>query len=256
MKIASLGLLAVAVFVPQFGFSADPELAGHWKLDDKAGNTALDSSAAKHAGKFFGEPGRTTGKFGGALAFNGKDSYVDIPNSKDLDQIQNGSYAIAAWFKPEMVPPGTTETANDAEFGIVLKGGWHEGLSYSRNKQFTMHHWLAGDADPVWNGIGTWEDEYQPGEWYHLVGVVDQKDRVVKIFVNGELRNTTEPWTSGAKSRDYEQQTWKIGVAAPGSDQYAWYAKGAVGDVRIYKGALTEEQVKSLYKAGANGTAK
>jgi hypothetical protein len=79
------------------------------------------------------------------------------------------------------------ETANDHEFGIVIKTGWHEGLSYNRNKQFVMAHWLAGGADSVWHGIGTWDAEYEPGSWYHLVGVVDQSERVVKIFVNGDL---------------------------------------------------------------------
>jgi hypothetical protein len=256
MKLASPVLLIAAVIVPQLGFAADPELAGHWKLDDKGGGTVLDSSAAKNPGKIVGQPDRTTGKFGGALSFNGKDNYVDIPNSKNLDQIQLGSYAVAAWFKPEVVPPGTDDAANDASFGIVMKTGWHEGLSYNHQKQFTFHHWLAGAADPVWTGIGTWEDEYEPGQWYHLVGVVDQQERVVKIFVNGELKRSSDPWDNGSKSRDYEQETWKIGVAGPGNEQYAWYAKGAIGDVRIYKGAMTEAQVKALFTTSAKGPEK
>ena len=90
----------------------------------------------------------------------------------------------------------------------------------------------------------------------HVVGVVDQKERLVKIFVNGVLKRTSDPWNDGAKSRDYEQQTWKIGVAAPGSDKYAWFAKGAIDDVRIYKEALTEDQIKALYNAGASGKEK
>lgn len=253
MRILFHFLLFAAVLAPRIGLSAEPQLAGHWKLDDSGGDTVVDSSAAKNHGQAVAHPGRTKGKIGGAFAFNGKDSYVEIRNSKDLEKIQDGSYSIAAWFQPEIVPPGTKDAANDAEFGIVIKTGWHEGLSYNRHKQFTMAHWLKGDAEPVWHGIGTWEDEYQPGQWYHVVGVVDQKERVVKIFVNGVLKRTSDPWTEGAQARDYEQQTWKIGVAGPGNDQYAWFARGAIDDVRIYKEALTEEQVKSLYSAGASG---
>jgi hypothetical protein len=78
----------------------------------------------------------------------------------------------------------------------------------------------------------------------------------VRIFVNGELKKKSDPWNKAAKTRDYEQQTWKIGVAAPGSDQYAWFAKGAIGDVRIYKGALTDGQVKALFDASAKREAK
>lgn len=256
MKSASLVLLLVVAFVPQLSFSAEPELAGHWKLDDKGGETVADRSAAKHSGKIVGQPSRTAGKFGEALSFNGKDNYVEVPNAAGLDKLQDGSYSIAAWFKPEMVPPGTEDAANDSEYGIVIKTGWHEGLSYNRHKQFTMTHWLQGDADPVWCGAGAWEHEFPPGVWYHVVGVVNQTERVVQLFVNGELKGTSDPWTNGAKSRDFEQQTWKIGVAAPGSDQYAWFAKAAIGDVRLYKGPLTEAQVLALFKAGVNGEAK
>jgi Concanavalin A-like lectin/glucanases superfamily len=253
MKIAAFALLTACVLVAQPGFAAEPELAGHWKLDDKEGGTVIDSSAAKNPGKIVAQPGRTTGKFGGAFTFNGKDSYVEIPNSKDLDQIQNGSYSIAAWFKPEIVPPGTEDAANDAGFGIVMKTGWHAGLNYNRQKQFTMAHWIQGATDPAWNGTGTWTDEYAPGEWYHVVGVVDQNERVVKLYVNGELKGTSDPWDKGAKTRDYEKQTWKIGVAGPANDKYAWFARGAIGDVRLYKGALTDGQVRALYDAGAKG---
>jgi hypothetical protein len=256
MKILFHILVFVAVLVPCVGWAAEPPLAGHWKLDDAEGEAVLDSSEAKNHAKAVARPGRTAGKNGGAFTFNGKDSFVEIPNSKDLDKIQHGNYAIAAWFKPEIAPPGTDATANDAEFGIVIKTGWHEGLSYNRSKQFIMTHWLTAGVEPVWNGIGTWEEEFAPGQWYHVVGVVDQKERVVKVFVNGELKGTTEPWTDGAKARDYEQQTWKIGAAGPGNDQYAWFARGAIDDVRIYKEVLTDEQIKALYNMGATGKDK
>ena len=173
-----------------------------------------------------------------------------------MDKIQEGSYTVAAWFKPEIAPPGTEDSANDAQYGIVIKTGWHLGLSYSNNKKFMMTHWLKGDTDPVWKGIGTWQDEYDPGQWYHLVGVVDQKEQVVKIYVDGELKGTSDPWDTGAKTRDYEQQTWKIGVAAPGSEKYAWFAKAMIDDVRIYNGALSDDQVQALYTAGSKGKEK
>lgn len=255
MQPTAIALVMITCLAPQMGFSAEPELIAHWKLDETKGGTVADSSPHRIEGKIAGEPGRVAGKIDGALAFNGK-SWVELPNSKTLDSIHSESYSIAAWFKPEIVPPGTEDAANDAQFGIVMKTGWHAGLSYSHNKQFTMTHWLKGDTDPTWNGTGTWEDEYEPGQWYHLVGIVDQQERTVQIYVNGVLNKTSEPWAAGTKSFDYGDQTWKIGVAAPGSEQYAWYTKGAIDDVRIWKGALTAEQVKALYTAGTKAPQK
>jgi hypothetical protein len=254
MRAFLFSILCLAtVLVTRASWSAEPRLVGHWKLDDTTGDTVVDSSASKSHGKAVAQPGRTQGKIGGAFTFNGKDSYVEIANSTAVDKVQGGSYSIAAWFKPDIAPPGTEDTANDSEFGIVTKTGWHEGLSYNRNKEFIMTHWLAGDVDPVWNGIGTWGDPNEPGKWYHLVGVVDQQERVVKLYVDGVLKATSDPWSDGAKSRDYEQQTWKIGVAGPGNDQYAWFAKGAIDDVRMYQDALTDDQVASLFRSGTSG---
>ncbi len=250
-----IAAFAAAVFLPFVSIAAEPALIGHWKLDDKDSDGAIDSSPSKNHGKVANKPGRSAGKIGGAFQFNGKDAHIEIPNSEPLDKLQAGSYSLAAWFKPANAPPGTDD-ANDAQYGIVIKTGWHEGLSYGNDKKFTMTHWLKGDGDPVWKGIGTWEEEFEPGSWYHLVGVVDTEENVVRIYVDGELKKTSESWESDAKARDYEQQTWKIGVAAPGSDRYAWNANGAIDDVRIYKGTLSEEQVRAIYEAGAAGKDK
>src|SRR6186713_455051 len=110
MKILQYALILGFLFVPQVSVSAEPPLAGHWKLDDKEGDAVSDSSGGKNDGKAVSQPGRTMGKIGGAFTFNGKDSYVEIPNSKDLEKINAGPYSVAAWFEPEIAPPGTEDT--------------------------------------------------------------------------------------------------------------------------------------------------
>jgi hypothetical protein len=240
--------LFLLVFAMSVSFAAEPVLVGHWKLDDKDGDTVVDSSTSKNNAKAMNTPGRVEGKLGGALSFDGKKQHVEIPNSKELEKLQMGSYAIAAWFKAENAPPGTTDDANDAQYGIVLRTGWHEGLTYTKDKKFMFTHWLKGDADPVWTGIGTWDTEYAPGEWHHIVGVVDKDAHVAKIYVDGELKGTSQEWDAKAAPRDYEQMTWKIGVGNPDADKYGWPAKGAIDDVRLYASTLSDEQVKALYE--------
>ncbi|HLX61612.1 MAG TPA: LamG domain-containing protein [Planctomycetota bacterium] len=255
MKRAFL-ILFFAAFAAFTGFAAEPVLVGHWKLDEKDGDVVADSSASKNNAKAMNAPARVPGKVGGAFSFDGKNQYVEIPNSKELEKLQLGSYAIAAWFKAENVPLGTTDEANDAQYGIVLRTGWHEGVTYTKDKKFLFTHWIMGEKDPVWTGIGAWDTDYEPGEWHHLVGVVDKDARVAKIYVDGELKGTTEPWDAKAVAKDYAQITWKIGIGNPGSDKYAWPAKGAIDDVRLYASALSDEQVKAIYDAGAAGKEK
>ena len=229
--------------------AAEPVLVGHWKLDEKDGDVAADSSPSKADAKAMNGPARADGKVAGAFKFdNAKKQYVEIPSHKDLDKLQSGSYTVAAWFKAENAPPGT-EDANDAQYAIVCKIGWHEGISYDSNKKFIFTHWLKGDTDPVWKGIGTWDTEYEPGEWHYVAGVVDTDAHVAKIYVDGELKGTTEEWDAKAVAKDFETLPWKIGSASPAAEKWAWNAKATIDDVRLYNGAMNDDQMKKLFES-------
>ena len=227
---------------------AGAEPIAHYTLDDKEGDTVVDSASGKANGTAKNGPARVEGKIGGAFKFDGKDDYIEIPSNKALDEIQNGSFTISAWFKPDDAPAGTDD-ANNAQYGIVLKTGWHMGLHYTGEKKFTFAYFLKGDPDPSWVGTGAWDTEYEPGEWHHVVSVVDKAERVTKVYVNGELKGTSEAWAEGGAPREYGNMTWKIGVGSPGAEKWAWHAKGAIDDVRLYNVALKEEEVKALFDA-------
>jgi hypothetical protein len=51
---------------------------GEWKFDEKEGTTAFDTSGNGNNGTLTNGPVWDRGKFGGALSFNGSNSYVDI----------------------------------------------------------------------------------------------------------------------------------------------------------------------------------
>jgi hypothetical protein len=239
MKNTLLVLCAAIAFAAS---AAEP--VGHWKLNEKEGETVADSSAAKNNGKAVGAPARSEEK-GGAFTLNGKDQYVEIPSSKTLDDLQKGSFTICAWFKAADAPAGT-EDANNANYGIVLKTGWHMGIYYTNEKKFAFAYFLKGDPDVVWKGTGTWDTEYEPGQWHHVAAVVDAKDRVCRIYVDGEKKSESEAWDEKDVSRDYGNMTWKIGVGSPGAEKWSWSAKGSVGDVRLFNVALKDEEIKAV----------
>lgn len=229
-------------------FPASSDLIGHWKLDDEKGSTvAADSSGGGANGKVVAGAAFVAGKIGGGLQVDGKGGHVEIPSTEALDKVQDGNYTVAAWFKPDAVPAGKDEE-NTANFGILIKTGWHTGLSYSADKKFTMTHWVATDKplEPTWVGAGAWDQDYEPGEWYHLAGVVDRGAGTVKLYLNGEEKGSAD-FTANAPTRKYEKMTWKIGIANPGAETYAWPAKGVVDDARIYSKALSAAEVKTLY---------
>jgi RNA polymerase sigma factor (sigma-70 family) len=229
-------------------FPMTSDLVGHWKLDEEKGATSAADSAGKADGKVVGSAAFAEGKIGGALKLDGKGGHVELPNTDVLDKLQEGSFSLAAWFKPENVPPGA-DSDNDASYAIVAKTGWHLGLYYTSEKKFTMAHWLAGEKpdEPVWTGIGAWDEDYEPGHWYHVVGTVDRAGGKVAFYLNGEPIKTLE-FTPNAASKKYDKETWKVGIGRPGAQNWSWPAKGSIDDVRIYGRALTAADVKTLYE--------
>jgi RNA polymerase sigma factor (sigma-70 family) len=229
-------------------FPPTSDLVGHWKLDDEKGSTTAADATGKYPGKVVGGAVFAEGKLGGALKCDGKGGYVEIPRSEELDKIQEGSFSLAAWFKPENVPPGS-DSANDASYAIIVKTGWHLGLYYTNEKKFTMTHWLAAEKpdEPIWTGIGAWDEEYEPGLWYHLVGTVDRPAGKVAIYLNGEFVKSIE-FTPNAAAKKYPTETWKIGIGNPGAKEWSWPAKGSIDDVRIYGRAISAAEVKTLYE--------
>jgi hypothetical protein len=219
------------------------DLLGHWTLDD---DKVADASGHGAGGKIVGTVTWGEGKIGGAAIFDGKGGHIQIANSDALDKVQEGSYSVAAWFKPADVPPGKDDDNNES-YGIIIKTGWHTGLQYNSAQKFTMTHWVMNGAEPEWKGAGAWDQDYPPGQWYHLVGTVDRPAGKVALYLNGELKGETE-FPANAKAKDAGDQPWRIGIGSPGAEHWSWPAKGAIDDVRIYGKCLAAEEVRAIFE--------
>ncbi len=206
----------------------------HLEFEDGSGTTAVDSSGNSNDGNLSGTQGWTSGKCGGGFDFdytNGED-YFTIPNSSSLENVTEGDYTLTAWFNPGSTPPGTGSDP-DANYGILIKTGWHCGLYCGNDGKFHFDHLLTGNQS-----IGaTSTTTFSPGTFYHVAGVLDKAAGTVKIYVNGNLEDTAY-FTPGTAARDYGTMTWKVGVANPGGGAWGWASDGTVDDVRIYSRTL------------------
>ncbi len=217
-------------------------LVGHWELDDGSGTTADDATANNNDGNVNGTATWTSGEIGGAFEFdpsNGED-YIRIPNSASLENVQENDYTLAAWFRPDSTPPGSGSD-NDANYGILIKTGWHTGIYFGNDNRFHFDHVLTGDQAIGVNSTNT----FTPGQFYHVVGVVDRSAGTVSLYVNGQHEGTSN-FTGGTAAREYGTNTWKLGVADPGSSTWGWAADGAIDDARIYSRALTGGDITEL----------
>jgi len=258
MKNLSLLAVVVTAAMVLVGFDAfadEPASGGllvHLNFDEASGEVAADASGSGTTAKLAGGPRWTTGKLGGGLEFDGVDDFVEIASTPDLDGLQNGSYTLSAWFKPAVAPP-VRDGDQKAHYGILNKAGWHTGLRYNDDRTFVFDHFLQGkkDKEPIWSGASTGDETFAPGTWHHVAGVVDATARTATIFVDGVAKNSCPPWDATSRAREYGQMTWKVGMAAPGAKTYAYPAKGVVDDVRLYRRALTAQEITNLAKAAS-----
>lgn len=219
-------------------------LVGHWRLD----GDGKDSGPGAFHGIPTGAPRPSEGKIGGAFRFEKDEQVITLPTPIDLDRIQEDSYTLAVWFRTEALPAGSGGEDNYSRYGLLMKAGWHLGLSYNRGGLFFMDHWLSGDKNV---GIAA-AKPVPPGEWHHVVGVVDLEAGATLIYIDGGL-SKKRSWPAGSAPRSYGKVPWRIGQANPGSSTYAWPARGRIDDVRLYDQALSPEEIRTLYQAGAAG---
>ena len=225
------------------GASAAPGLIGHWRFDEGMGTVARDSSGKGHAATVSGAVW-TEGKWGGALRFDGKSSFVELPNSPVLDKLQEGSYTLCAWFKPEGTPSGQ-EGTSDLHYALIMKTGRNEGIQYMQNSHFIFFHFSANGTAYA---AETSQKTFPPGTFYHVAGLINRTAGKVEIYVNGALEGSSS-WTPDTPGFDYGTMTWKVGTAVTSGSENRLSAKGVIDDVRLYNRALEAAEIEALYKS-------
>lgn len=169
-----------------------------------------------------------TGKFGGALTFDGND-YVSVsaPGGSSLDI--TGDITISAWVN------------------LSTKGDW-ERIVAKRTTSIAYMLGLNDDTDQKWNAYlhngssGTSLDSIgaaETGAWVHIAMTLE--GTTFTLYKNGEYNNSTTH-TGGINSNTDPVQ---IGRQLTG-----YNLDGLIDDVRIYNYARTAAQIMQDYNQG------
>ena len=223
----------------QNGSSLQTGLIGYWTFDGKdtpwssaTAGTAIDRSGNGNNGTLTnltrsGSP--TIGKLGQAFNFNAN-SYIQIPGNG----FTAGSHpwTLSAWVKPTqanfdgnahyIAQYDSTGVANETPVILLDVGGFPEVSSFLGTP--------SNDCPSATAAV--------VGKWMHIVGEYDGTNEV--LYVNGKLDRTC----TGITSNIVMTNPPLIGDNSGGSFQ------GVIDDVRIYNRALTDREVKQLYKLG------
>ena len=166
------------------------------------------------------------GKFGDAAVFNGSSSFVTLPDSSSISQINNFSWSF--WVKPN---------------GFVSYGTIATFYSDYRNYVDIRTGGILGFGTTSGNQLNTPTNSIANGVWQH-VALTKSSTAGTAIYINGVSVATNTSDTGNASDftgSNYQQVMGSY--SATGSD----FFPGSIDQFRIFSSVLSAGNVTSLY---------
>ncbi|MBI5416389.1 cadherin-like domain-containing protein [Candidatus Poribacteria bacterium] len=208
---------------------------GWWKFDEGSGINAYDS-AGNNKGTLSlvnNSPSWDIGKVNYGLNFKGDGGYVNIPNSRTLNNPTN--FTCSAWVYPNDLSTKQYQTIVD-KGNTWVKSFWLDG---GRNKVIRGYVKFKGEsknsAESRSYGI------IKEKEWQHLVMTFDFGSKKIRFYINGEEISSYLIHVSGTGDMvDDAIYPLKIGTNF----------NGLLDEVAIFNRVLTKGEIGVLYDAG------
>ena len=213
--------------------SNSPNMIAWWKFDEAEDARVLDSSGNNLHGRLLGDakivPDSARGK---VLSLDGDGDYVDCGNNPLFDI--RDEITIAAWIKVK---------AFDREWQtIVSKGEWSWRLHRNSTFESIKFNITRGPLLSVAGNVNV-----NDGKWHQIVATYNGVQ--IHLYVNGILDKVE--YVSGVVGTSTESVNIGANAEEPGRE---W--NGLIDDVRIYGRALTQKEVRALYKNTATVSLK
>lgn len=239
LNILLASALCFTWLTPQPAFAQTSGLVAAYSFNEGSGTTVTDLSGNGNNGTI-NSATWTTGKYGGALSFNGSSSYVDLGNPASLQL--TGSMTWSAWIYA---------VANPADDGqIVAKSDNSSGWQFKTSPD-TGPHTFGVAVSP---SSGSRTQRYSTttrslNTWYHVAGVYNASAGTLNIYVNGVLDNGALSGTIPASQFNNSAVNVNIGRRTGG-----YYFNGIIDEVRIYNRALSLTEIQTDMNAPLGAT--
>ena len=197
-------------------------LVAAYGFNQGSGVQVADASGQGNTGTISSATWTTTGKFGGALSFNGISAWVTVADAASLD-LTTGM-TIEAWVNP---------TSGTGWRTVVLKEGTNSLAYslYSANNASRPAGFVHTNADQGLNGTAA----VPLSAWTHLAMTYD--GATLRMFVNG-VQVSSRAVTGNT-------MTTAGALRIGGNSVWGEYYKGAIDELRIYNRALTAAEIQT-----------
>jgi hypothetical protein len=206
-------------------------------------NGNADDESGKNVPTLPKGPELTNDRYGNpdqAYLFNGISDYIEINNNQAL--ITSMAYTICMWARMDgpssaMLGSNSLFEQRDASTGEPPPVVLH----FNADQDGISRHIVRTSAEIATYKTDTPFPGY--GEWHHFVAMVDP-DRLMYIFIDGELRTTTRLANEGNIYRNVQYVS--IGAHHPESLTTGAF-NGAIDEVYVYGRALKICEIEALY---------
>jgi len=227
-------IIVSLMFAGQSYAEVDPEtIIGVWLFDEGSGDVALDYSGNGNDGTLNGPEWTSESKFGGALEFNGADSYIEFATGESMKTQQ---LTFMAWFNTRKLDGygHIFQSGNDWDdmagcvFRVHQDGFAQVGLAFGPGNTAT---WLSGPA-------------LEADTWYHMVLTYD--GTTVTLYLDG----VNIASGNGQGEIMYDDQPVRIGILSNGP--YSAF-DGFIDEVALFDVALGAEDIDAIMNNGLGG---
>ena len=204
---------------------APPEgLVAAYAFEEAQGTTTADASGNANQGTLEGGTSWTpTGKYGGALFFDGVNDNVRVEDSASLDL--TGGMTVSAWVRPQTLTQWRTVVMKEQPSNLSY------GLYANATANTPATEAYIGGAVRRASGGG----QIPLNAWTHLAGSYD--GGLIRMYVNGvqvgQTARTGGITTSNSPLRIGGNSVWP-----------EWF-HGLIDDVRVYQRALSATEIQA-----------
>ncbi|MHC4659718.1 MAG: LamG domain-containing protein [Planctomycetota bacterium] len=202
-------------------------LMAHWKFDEGSGTTVYDSVRNNH-GTIYGA--KWTADRG--LRFDGEDDYVDLGYAASLKA--SLPVTLSGWIKRSSSKSATFFALDEQR--TTYYGIW---LNVDRNQvlEIAFGDGQGGDS-PGHRRSKHGDTVLNPHVWYHVAAVI-RGPTDMDLYINGQD-------DGGYYSGSGGSLVYSSGISRIGAGNV--YFDGEIGEVMIFDGALSAEEIRRIYK--------
>lgn len=220
---------------------------GYWRLDETSGTMARDYAGNNHGtygNTQLGQPGNklidphTAARFGFLATSNSCVTNINL----DFATSGSATFSVEAWVN------GGSQTS---DAGLVTKGYGSGGEQFNLDCGGTSRAFRFFVRDANGNAKLATSSVTPNNQWHHLVGVCDQVNGFVRLYVDGvqAAQGTLTPNTGILGSTaTVSIGSRQAGVGTAFNNQFAGYME----EVAIYGYALSASQILTHYQAATN----